>query len=66
MAYMIVEDQCTSCSACESECPNDAIAARDDGIYAIDAAKCKECEGIADTPRCANICPVDNTCVPAT
>ncbi len=65
MAYMIVEDQCTSCSACESECPNDAISQTADGVFAIDAAKCKECEGIADAPQCASVCPVDSTCVPA-
>ena len=65
MAYMIVKDQCTSCSACEPECPNEAISETDDGVYAIDPAKCKECEGEAVSPRCAAICPVDDTCVPA-
>lgn len=25
MAYKIVGSQCTGCSACEPECPNDAI-----------------------------------------
>jgi len=65
MAYMIVRDQCTSCGACESECPNDAISETNDGVFAIDAAKCTECEGHADSPRCAAICPVNDTCVPA-
>ena len=65
MAYKIEEDQCTSCSACEAECQNDAISATDDGVFAINAAKCTECEGIADAPLCASVCPVDNTCVPA-
>lgn len=65
MAYMIVRDQCTSCSACEPECPNEAISETDDGVYAIDPAKCLECEGVAPSPRCAAICPVDHTCVPA-
>ncbi len=65
MAYRIVASQCTSCSACEPECPNNAIHETDDGVFAIDAAKCTECEGHADSPRCAVICPVDATCVPA-
>ncbi len=65
MTYMIVRDQCTSCGACESECPNDAISETNDGVFAIDAAKCTECEGHADSPRCAAICPVNDTCVPA-
>ena len=65
MAYLIEEDNCTSCSACETECPNDAISATAEGIFAIDAAKCTECEGVADAPRCASVCPVDDTCVPA-
>ena len=66
MAYLIVANQCTSCSACESECPNKAIYEADDGVYAIDAAKCTECVGHADSPRCAKVCPVEHTCIPAT
>ena len=65
MAYKIEKDECTSCSACEAECPNEAISATEDGVYAIDAAKCTECKDKADSPRCADVCPVDGACVPA-
>lgn len=65
MAYMIVRDQCTSCSACESECPNQAISEAGDGVFAIDPAKCTECKDQAESPRCAHVCPVPDTCVPA-
>jgi ferredoxin len=63
MAYKILMDLCTSCGACESECPNRAIshAAKE---YKIDPDKCMQCEGVYDSPMCAQLC---NTaaCVPA-
>ncbi|PKU24558.1 4Fe-4S dicluster domain-containing protein [Telmatospirillum siberiense] len=62
MPYKIVASQCTSCSACEAECPNTAIAEKA-GIFVIDPAKCTECIGHYDSPQCAAVCPVDNTCV---
>ena len=65
MAYMIVRDQCTSCGACESECPNDAISETKPAVLSIDPPKCTECEGQAESPRCANVCPVVDTCIPA-
>ena len=33
--------------------------------YKIDPKKCTECDGHFDTPQCAAVCPVPNTCVPA-
>jgi ferredoxin len=33
--------------------------------YKIDAAKCTECKGVADAPKCASVCPTPKTCVPA-
>lgn len=62
MAYKIVASQCTACGACEFECPNAAIRMKGES-YIIDAAKCTECDG--DPARCAAVCPVDNTCIPA-
>lgn len=50
--------ECINCGACEAECPNQAITAGAD-IYVIDAAKCTECKGHADSPSCAAVCPVD-------
>ena len=57
MAYMIT-DECISCGACEPECPVGAIS-EGDTAYIIDPDKCVECVGHNDTPKCAEICPVD-------
>ena len=57
MAYVIAEN-CLSCSACETLCPNNAISENDD-IYIIDPDKCTECVGAYDSPRCAEVCSVD-------
>lgn len=64
MAYKIVASQCTGCSACEFECPSQAISEKG-GTFAIDPSKCTECEGAYDSPQCASVCPVDKTCIPA-
>jgi len=57
MAYKI-PDECISCGACEPECPNQAIS-EGDSIYVIDPAKCTDCGGAHDSPKCAEVCPVD-------
>ena len=62
MALKIIASQCTNCTACEAECPNVAIAEKG-GTFVIDPAKCTECLGHYDKPQCAEVCPVDNTCV---
>ena len=56
MAYKI-SDECISCGACETECPNGAIS-EGETIYIIDPDKCTECVGAADSSKCAEICPV--------
>ncbi len=61
MAYKI-NQECSSCGACEPECPNGAISEGGD-IYIIDPVKCTECVGFFDVPQCADVCPVD-ACVP--
>jgi ferredoxin len=65
MAYQIVAKLCTSCGACEFDCPNAAISL---GRYAyvIDPAKCNECKGFHDKPQCASVCPIPRCCIPAT
>ena len=64
MAYKIIASQCTSCSICEFECPNAAISMKGD-TFIINPKLCTECEGSFETPKCAEVCPVPNTCVPA-
>jgi ferredoxin len=61
MSYKITDD-CISCGACESECPNAAIT-EGDAIYEINVAKCTECVGAHETSQCADVCPVD-ACIP--
>jgi ferredoxin len=58
----IITDDCISCGACESECPNDAISLGDD-IFVIDPDLCSECVGLHDTQHCADACPVE-CCLP--
>jgi ferredoxin len=53
-----ITDDCTSCDACVSTCPNTAISAGD-VIYLIDADRCTECVGAEDSPQCQLVCPVD-------
>ncbi|MEO1090498.1 MAG: 4Fe-4S binding protein [Pseudomonadota bacterium] len=65
MALKIVTSLCTVCGACEFECPNAAISIKR-GTYVIDPGLCNECKGFYDAPQCAEVCPVPNTCVPAT
>jgi ferredoxin len=57
MSYKINEE-CISCGACETECPNEAIT-EGETIYVIATDKCTECVGSFDTSRCADVCPVD-------
>jgi ferredoxin len=57
MATMITED-CINCSACEPECPNQAIS-EGDGIYVIDPERV----GFHSREACQEACPVD-CCVP--
>ena len=61
MAYKIT-DECISCGACESECPNNAIT-EGDTIYVIAPEKCTECVGSKESSQCADVCPVD-CCIP--
>jgi ferredoxin len=56
MSYKISED-CISCGACESECPNSAIK-EGPSSFVIDPAKCSECVGSNPTSKCAEVCPV--------
>ncbi len=57
MANKITED-CSSCGACEAECPSQAITEGPDQ-YIIDAAKCDECASNGGEPTCMSVCPTD-------
>ena len=62
MAYKIT-DECITCGACETECKNEAIS-EGETINVIDPAKCTECVGWFESARCADVCPVDDACIP--
>ena len=62
MAYKITEE-CISCGACEPECPNEAIS-EGETIYVIDPDKSTECVGSHESSQCAEVCPIDNCCIP--
>jgi ferredoxin len=57
MANKITED-CTSCGACEAECPTQAISEGGDH-YEIDASKCDECASNGGTSSCMEVCPTE-------
>jgi len=52
MAHKIIPEECISCGACESTCPENAIS-QGDGAYVIDPAKCN------DDGACVSSCPVN-------
>ena len=57
MALKITTD-CTNCTLCEPECPNEAIFEGEE-YFEINPSLCTECVGFNDTPACADVCPVD-------
>jgi ferredoxin len=59
MAHKINTETCTSCDACQPECPNAAISVKK-GLYVISASLCTDCEGHYDDPQCVAVCPVDD------
>jgi ferredoxin len=62
MAMKILES-CIDCGACEPECPNDAISSGAE-LYRIDPERCSECVGAFDSPRCVEVCPIEDCIVP--
>ena len=61
MAMKIIET-CISCAACEGECPNHAIK-DGDPVYVIDPESCTECVGAFDSPKCIEVCPVEDAII---
>lgn len=62
MAYKIDAETCINCAACIPECDNEAITEKDDNTL-IDPDKCCECVGFAKSPKCVEICPIDDCCI---
>jgi ferredoxin len=58
----IIDELCTGCGACESECPNQAVSHKKK-IYKVNPAKCTLCEGFHPSPMCVSLCP-NQACVP--
>jgi len=63
MALTIVEDECISCGDCVPVCPTDSIK-ETMVAFKIVANTCTECDGESDTPKCVDICPIDNCILP--
>jgi ferredoxin len=57
MAMKVVTEECIVCGACEPECPNEAISHTE--TYVIDTARCTECVGAYEKPRCVEVCPIE-------
>jgi ferredoxin len=56
MAHTINEE-CISCGACETECPDEAISEGEE-IFIIDPEKCTDCG------TCVEFCPVEAIIAP--
>lgn len=59
---MLINEDCISCGSCEPDCPNTAIT-QGENLYVIDVAKCTECVGAFDAPKCVEVCPVEGCIV---
>lgn len=63
MSLYIVADECISCGDCEPECPTESIY-ESKIVFEINAKTCTECEGEFDSPKCVELCPIDNCILP--
>ena len=62
MAMKIIQAECTSCGACEPECPTESITERK-SIFKINVETCTQCEGESPTPQCVAVCPAGDDCI---
>lgn len=53
-----ITNECISCDACVSVCPNDAIS-QGASVYRVNPELCTECVGAEDEPQCRTVCPVE-------
>jgi ferredoxin len=56
---LTITDECSSCGACEPECPNQAIS-EGENHYLINPDLCTECVGFFAEPQCTAACPTDS------
>jgi len=63
MALYIVAEECISCGDCEPVCPTASIY-EGKVVFEITKSTCTECEGDYDSPKCVEVCPVDNCILP--
>jgi ferredoxin len=56
MALKIIGDECTACGDCKPVCPSKSISEKG-GVFRINADTCTECDGVADSPQCIDVCP---------
>ena len=59
---LAITDACTGCYGCQTVCPTGAVRPRPPH-FTILASHCNECQGHADTPQCAAICPVEGAII---
>ncbi|HYG88576.1 MAG TPA: YfhL family 4Fe-4S dicluster ferredoxin [Azospirillum sp.] len=55
---LLITNECISCDACVSVCPNQAIT-QGSSIYVVNPELCTECVGAEDEPQCRTVCPVE-------
>jgi Fe-S-cluster-containing dehydrogenase component len=58
-----IRQTCINCNVCIPACPNQAIAVGEEFVY-INPDYCTECVGEYGFENCAEVCPVDDCCVP--
>jgi len=56
---LYINEECSSCGACEAECPNEAIS-EGESTYTINPDLCTECVGFFAEPQCTAACPTDS------
>jgi ferredoxin len=59
---MKIDETCINCGSCEPECPNKAISSGD-STFQVESARCTECVGAFDAPKCVEICPIEGCIV---
>jgi ferredoxin len=59
-----IQEVCINCAVCEEECVPGAISAGSD-VYVVDPDRCTLCAGEYPSPRCIEVCPIEDCVVMA-